>query len=262
MTISFVNSFDYNNEEKLEFPFLDSDHEVVLYWQSPKRQKIERGYKWSQGDKSITIEDSIPVEDGMQAGEWKLSHIYIINDDGYDNVEMLEIYDGTEEEQVMYGYYTSYYTDLSFGDFTVVGVNKTADNKAPTIKLNSLKLSKRYVKKNKKTQKVTFNVKVKDASTIEEVKCSWYIYNYENYFKRGCYTGDEHMMKYDAKTKSYKYTLKINTKDVRKKELCGIYVKDIYGNEKYYEADYDGYLPDREKRKLYNAFKRVVVFAK
>ena len=244
-TISFVDTFDYDSEEFTEGPFKSDRYDVVVYWKSPAKQQIVREYQWLGKDDSITIEDTIPIKKGMQAGEWKIEHIYISN--YYGEEDALSIHHGTQEEQEKKGSFGYHFADSSFSSFRVTGVNKKADNKAPTFVKKSLKVSKTKIKKNKKS---TFSVQVKDASGIESVTCIWGLKGkygeYDSYKK----------MKYNKKTKKYECKIKL-TKDYKRARLLCITTKDIYGNEAYYSLENPTY-----KRKYKKAFSNVTVYRK
>lgn len=241
-TISFVDSFDYASEEFEDGSFQSDAYNVKVYWESPKKQEIVRSYKWPGKQTSITIADTIPVKKGMQAGEWKIAHIYITN--GTSENDALSIHHGSEEEQVKNGSFGYHFADMSFSSFNVTGVSKKADNKAPTIVKKSLKVSKTKVKKNKKS---TFSVQVKDASGIESVTCIWDLKGSGECLKK---------MKYNKKTKKYECKIKM-TKTVSKAKLLCITVKDIYGNTAYYSLSNPTY-----KKKYKKAYSKVTIYRK
>lgn len=247
-TISFVDSFDYNSEEFSEGPFKErSAYFVTVWWQSSGKQKFERTYKWSKNKESLVIDDKISVQKGMQAGEWKISAIYIANGIGEDGGDSLVIFDGTEADQMEKGSFCVHYTDLSDLSFQVTGVKKKADNKAPTIDKKSIKVSKTTVKKNKKA---TFSVKVKDASGIEDVEFSWLVKTKNGEVTRDC------KLKYNKKKKCYQCKFEMKKND-KKAELYCITTKDIYGNEYYYTLDNTSL-----KKKYGKAFSKVTIYRK
>ena len=230
--------------------------EVTLCWKSPKKQTIYHTYTWKAVDgwntKKLKIEGTIPVKKGMQTGEWHLANIFFdagIDGEGFyvfDNRYSINDKNPRRPHPLM---------DLSMADFKVSGTGK-ADNKAPTIDLKSLKLSKRYVKKNQKT---TFSLKVKDQSKIAKVECYWGLYADDNKGKDYDWN-DTYKMKYNKKTKKYQYTTELVYK---KMQLVAIKVTDIYGNEKLYDGDvFLDYTPKKKDRKYYNAFKKIIVIAK
>lgn len=244
-TISFVDSFDYASEEFSDGPFQSDAYKVDVYWKSPDKQEIQRTYKWSGSKTSITIEDTIPIKKGMQAGEWKIAHIYITNDTSEEDA--LSIHHGTEEDQKNNGSFCYRFADLSFSSFNVTGVKKKADNKAPTIVKKSLSVSKTKVKKNKKS---TFSVKIKDASGIESVTCIWDMVgkdDYYDYYKK---------MKYNKKTKKYECKIKL-TEYAQKARLRCITTKDIYGNIEYYSLSNPTF-----KKKYKKAYSKVTIYRK
>ena len=65
-TLSFVDDFDYYNEDLNGGAFMDnsvskdSNYYVVVHWQSPKKQKIVRVYKWPETKKTITLGELVP----------------------------------------------------------------------------------------------------------------------------------------------------------------------------------------------------------
>ena len=255
-TLSFVDDFDYYNEDLNGGAFMDdsvskdSNYYVVVHWQSPKKQKIVRVYKWPETKKTIMIKDTIPVKKGMQAGEWGISDIYIENYyslEGDDEGTSLVILDGTEDEQAKKGDIDTYYTDLSAFDFTVTGVKKKADNVAPTISKKSIKVSKKKVKANKT---FTFYVKVKDASGVESVSCTWDVNT-----KYGKFSQD-YKMKYNKKKKCYQCKIELHDTDYKAKLRC-IATKDIYGNKEYYDLS-----SSKMKKKYKKAFSNVTVYRK
>ncbi len=229
---------------------------VTLCWKSSKKQIIYHTYTWKQVDgwntKNIKIKGKIPVEKGMQTGEWHLASIFF--DAGVDGAGF-SVVDNRHSTNEKHSYCPDPLMDLSVADFKVSGTGK-ADNKAPTIDLKSLKLSKRYVKKNQKT---TFSVKVKDQSKIAKVECTWGLYADGNRGKEYDWI-NTHKMKYNKKTKKYQCTMKLAYK---KAQLTAITVTDIYGNEKIYSVDNSSnYTPKKKDRKYYNAYKKMLVIAK
>ncbi len=223
---------------------------VTLCWKSSKKQIIYHTYTWKQADgwntKNIKIKGKIPVKKGMQTGEWHLASVFF--DAGVDGAGFFVV-DNKHSTNEKHAYSPDPLMDLSMADFTVSGTGK-ADHKAPTIDLKSLKLSKRYVKKNQKT---TFSVKVKDQSKIAKVECTWGLYADGNNGKEYDWT-NTYKMKYNKKTKKYQCTMKLAYKKV---QLTDIKVTDIYGNEKLYSADSSlSYTPKKKDRKYYNAYKK------
>lgn len=247
-TLSFVDTFDYSSEEFSDGPFRYDMYEVRLYWKSSKRQRIAKVYKWPGDRNSITIEDTIPIKDGIQAGEWILSNLYVCRynstEDDEDALAICHTENGNK------GGHSWIETDLSSLSFNVTGVKKKADEKAPTIVKNSMSLSKTKIKKKKKS---TFSVKIKDANEIKEVACIW-----EEQTKRSPdETYDEYLtMKYNPKTKKYqcKYVMR---SEVIKAQLRCIIAEDIYGNIKYYR------LSDKNFKKKYGKnFSQMVIYRK
>ncbi len=229
---------------------------VTLCWKSSKKQTIYHTYTWKAVDgwntKNLNVEGTIPVKGGMQAGEWHLENIYF--DAGVDGAGFFVV-DNRYSTNEKHAYRPDPLMDLSMADFKVSGTGK-ADNKAPTIDLKSLKLSKKYVKKNKKT---TFSVKVKDQSKIAKVECTWGLFADENKGKDYDWN-DTYRMKYNNKTKKYQYTMKVAYK---KAQLTAITVTDVYGNEKIYSVDNSSnYTPKKKDRKYYNSYKKMLVIAK
>ena len=243
-TISFVDTFDYESEEFAQGSFKSDAYKVDMYWKSSDKQEIQRTYKWLGSEVSVTIEDTIPIRKGTQAGEWKIEHIYISN---YSEDDALSIHHGTQEDQKNKGSFGYHFADLSFSSFNVTGVKKKADNKAPTIVKKSLTVSKTKVKKNKKS---TFFVQVKDESGIESVTCIWDLVgkdDYYDYYKK---------MKYNKKTKKYECTIKLTRYDKKARLRC-ITTKDIYGNTEYYSLSNPTF-----KKKYKKAFSKVTVYRK
>ena len=206
---------------------------VCITWEAPKNQIIERSYKWNrEKKKSLTISDKIKVMDGMQSGKWKLARIQIVDglgdDEGGGVININDFNDLSD--------YADCYADLSFAGFNVKKKKGTrVDKKAPTIDLNSLKVSKAYVKTN---EKVTFSVKVKDSSKIEYVEAGWRSYLGKDGKEAG-YLND-YKMKYNKKKKCCQCTVSLADDEIQKLLLEGIYVKDIYGNATVYSVDVNG----------------------
>lgn len=247
-TLSFVDTFDYDSEEFSDGPFRYDMYEVTIYWKSSKRQKIVRSYKWPGNQKSITIEDTISIKDGIQSGEWTISDVRVSNyNASEDDEDVLCICHTEKEDEIGQSGHNWLYTDLSPLSFNVTGVKKKADEKAPTIVKNSMSLSKTKIKKKKKS---TFSVKIKDASEIKEVTCIW-----DEKTKYG--TDDTYLtMKYNSKTKKYqcKYVMK---PEVKKAQLSCITTEDIYGNIKYYM------ISDKKVKKKYGKnFSKMVIYRK
>ena len=155
------------------FPEYYGVNSVTLYWVSTGKQSIVHTYKWENNKgwntESLKVSGKISVQKGMQTGEWHLAKMFF--EVGADE-EGFIITDDRHSVNDKYPESPNPLMDLSMADFTVSGTGKV-DHKAPTIDLKSLKVSKRYIKKN---QKSTFSVKVKDQSTIKEVKGTWSFY--------------------------------------------------------------------------------------
>ena len=226
---------------------------VYLYWKSTKKQYIVQAYNWKKSDKAkgqLKISGKIPVKKGMKTGTWKLAAIYF----EYEGEEFY-VKDSRETK-----YESSATLDLSAMDFKVSGTGK-ADNKAPVLDLQSLKLSRTSVGKN---QKSTFSLKVKDSSKIEEVVCIWDVYDKTNKGSVGDYYNISRM-KYNKKTKRYQSSLKLDTSCESKAQLVGIEVRDTYGNAKsYYAYKYNTKTGAYTKKvsKYYNAYKKMTISKK
>lgn len=230
---------------------------IVIRWKSPLkpgtenrawnkgiRQEVVHTFDWeetSAEQKKIKVSGIIPVMKGMQSGTWVMDTMELEFADESLTLVNKDTHIDNEE--------TWDFMDFSMADFTVTETGR-ADYKAPTIDLKSLKLSKRYVKRN---QKSTFQVKVKDATKIQKVECGWQLFDKKN---RNSWDMD-YEMTYNKKKKSYQCSVKLNTKYYNKAMLYCIYVEDIYGNERYYSIDYE-YTP-KIKQKYYNAYKRMMI---
>lgn len=229
---------------------------IVIRWKSPLkqgtenrawdkgiRQEIVHTFDWeetSEKQKKIKVSEIIPVMKGMQSGTWVMDTMELkLADESLTLVNKDTHIDNEEIWNSM---------DFSMADFTVTGTGR-ADYKAPRIDLKSLKLSKKYVKRN---QKSTFQVKVKDATKIKKVECEWKLYD-----KKNDVWNRDYKMTYSKKKKSYQCSIKLDTKYYKKARLSCIYVQDIYGNEGYYSVDY-GYIPEYEL-KYYNAYKKMII---
>lgn len=224
---------------------------IQLCWMSSKKQTVIHTYEWSTdatlaNTKQLMIRGLIPIRKGMQQGEWTLKRIrFVVSVDDGEEFYIDDMRSG--EAPIL--------LDLSMADFNVSGTGK-ADHKPPTIDLKSLKVSKRYLKKN---QKATFSVKVKDQSEIKKVECDWNLYEYEDNGKRFCRTKNVEM-KYNKKTKKYQHSIGLTCK---KAQLSAITVTDIYGNKKTYHGDRSlQYAPNKKDRKYYNAYKKMIIIAK
>lgn len=183
--------------------------EVHLYWYSSGKQYIEQVVSWKPetGKNAMTIEGKIPVIKGMQPGAWHLhsielsdvklgpwskryydlySHLNLDSEGEYDGaeVDILDSRDKKTASQKDLNNPNIDFQDFSALDFEVKGTK--ADNKAPTIDLKSLKLSKK--KAGKKSR--TFSIKVKDDSKITDVIAGfdgiWY-YRMKYNKKKKCY---------------------------------------------------------------------------
>ena len=246
-----INDLGISEHDK-DQDFDDGICYVTVTWKSSKKQQFTRRYDWKdEKAKSMTISDKIKIMDGMQSGKWKISEIVLYSGEAEDDAEgHIHLY-GTQTDQnasKLKNYsemYVKSSADLSFADFKVKKKKGSkVDKKAPTIDISSLKISKSKVKVNKK---VTFSVKVKDASKVEYVKSSWQSYGDGTYYNIGSIVDVE--MKYNKKKKCYEGKLSIGDYD-SKLELIGISTRDIYGNSTYYGEKYQ------------NAFSKIVMYKK
>lgn len=221
-------------------------YSVRIKWKSSKKQYVIHEYKWeSNENKQIKVSGTIPIMKGMQSGIWVIDKIDLeVSGDGEIPIVNEKNY------KQKYGHVSM---NFSMADFTVIKTGK-ADNKAPTIDLKSLKLSKKYVKRN---QKSTFQVKVKDATKIKKVECTWWLYEKSNRAWADSDWSKTYKMTYNKKKKVYQCSLKMDTKYYKKMILHCVTVQDIYGNEKYYSVNYR-YIP-KNKKKYYNAYKKMVI---
>ncbi len=209
-------------------------HEVILVWQSPKKQSIECSYtgKYNKKTKTFQISDKIKIQKGMQEGTWKLKSIILsayhdVGEDDYYSASA-KIYnskikndcDNSDSNIMM---------DLSFADFRVRGTGKKLDREGPTVSPKGFNLSKKSISTKQKSK---FTLKVRDKSKIKSVECVWAVY--ENGYKDPDYIRSK--MKYNKKRKIYEYNVKLQKKD-KKAKLIGIYLKDIYDNYRDYRID-------------------------
>lgn len=220
----------YSDTPSSQYELCDSQFEsafanVTVAWQSPGYQSVVREYKWDSKKKCFKISGSIPVQKGMQPGKWTIKYINFA-DTKEGGASTFSI-DNIEEWEDGSGEFKDLYMDLSFGDITVSGTS--ADNKAPVISLKSLKIQKKFVKYNEKD---IFSVKVSDKSKIKCVKSMW-----RSVDKKGNEISDcTYNMKYNKKKKNYQCSIKLK-KGESYFRLYAIYVEDIYGNKKRYEAN-------------------------
>lgn len=231
-----------------EPPYYGDGDTVHLFWKSSKKQYVVQSFDWKKSDRDkrrLKISGKIPVQKGMQPGKWRLAVIGIQYDD-----EIFFVKNSSEPIGDSPWLPT---LDLSMADFKV---SKTkADNKAPTIDLKSLKLSKYYVGKKDKS---TFSVKIKDSSKVIAVRAMWDVYDKTNKGSSGDYY-NYYKMTYNKKTKRWQCSIKLDTKYERKAQLKGIRVWDIYGNEKdYFIGNEYGAIP-KKKKQYYNAYKKMVI---
>lgn len=237
----------YNNEP---LHYLDTDC-VYLYWKSKGNQCVIQSFAWTEKSKKkgeLRISGDIPVKEGMKQGTWYLAEIYFQYDDELTYVrDNRERIDEDDNEKLM---------DFSALDFQVTKTGKL-DKKAPTIDLNSLKLSKAYVKKNQKSR---FSIKVKDNSKVDEVVCVWDFYDKTNKSNEGDYY-HFYRMKYSKKTKRYQCSVKLDARYESKAKLVAIEVRDIYGNQKSYHCLKSENSRKRNK-KYVNAYQKMILRAK
>lgn len=218
---------------------------VVVGWQGPGHQVIERTYEWKRsiwmGRKQInlsndafTVSDKIKVRDGMEPGEWKLVKLYVasgiednanFNEDPIDTITLIPPADSKAEADCP--------ADVSAFDSFRVKKKKgvKTDRKPPAPALSSLRVSNTYLSHD---GKVTFSLKVTDQTKIDSVGCSW-----------GCYVAGEdgsltetrymhYDMKYSKKKKCYQCSISLPYDMVKQLHLKALSVKDVYGNEGYY----------------------------
>lgn len=208
----------------------EESREVVLVWQSSKKQEIEKIYsgKYNKKTKQFKISDKIKIPKGMQTGKWKLSTIAIYSGGVYDEEqEAVGIYNANMKwSKESYLDKTNEYVDLSFADFEVRGTGKKLDKDGPSILIKSLKLSKKTLKKGIYSK---FSLKASDKSgMIKRVRCTWASYNAKGK------EDEEHEfyeMKYNKKKKAYECIViaYLSTTKLREIEL-----EDCYGNRRVY----------------------------
>jgi len=231
-------SFEYTKKSK-------GVKTIHVCWASSVGQGVVVSHKWTGTNTKnprIKIEGELPIKKGMSPGQWKLKYIQLVIDEDSN----LEIVDVDEDD---YSFVLKY--DFIGTDFLVKGTK--ADVQAPTIKLNSLKLSKRRIKKNQKSK---FSVKVKDDSDIQEVTCEFGLFKWGNDTKQydKMFYGT---MKYNKKKKRYEYNVKYNTKKYKKAQLIRVVAEDEFGNRKGNYGDYTS-----SDRKYYDAYKRIMIYSK
>ena len=213
--------------------------EVVLVWQSSKKQKIKKIYsgKYNKKTKQFKISDKIKIPKGMQTGGWKLSTIVIYSGGVYDEEpEAVCIYNSNMKwSKESYLDKANEYVDLSFADFEVRGTGKKIDKDGPSILTKSLKLSKKTLKKGMQSN---FSVKVSDKSgMIKRVRCTWVSYDAKGK-KDEDY--EKYEMKYNKKKKAYECDIQMSL-SVQKAKLREIELEDCYGNRRlYYWNDSEG----------------------
>lgn len=216
------------------------NREILLVWQSSKKQSIKKIYsgKYNKKTKQFKISDKIKIPKGMQQGKWKLSKIRICSGGVYseDDSEFVEIYNSNIKwAKESHLDETNEFVDLSFGDFEVRGTGKKLDKKGPSISAKSLKLSKKLLKKGTKSR---FSVKINDESgMMSRVLCQWVSYGSEVYGESGHET--LYKMKYNKKKKVFECDINM-FQDEKKARLRNIILEDCYGNERYYYWGNDG----------------------
>lgn len=160
-----------------------------------------------------TYNGKLLIQDGMQAGKWKIAQISFFLDKD-DIGDYRPGYSGdkySEDERLVS-------IDFSFSEFTVQGT--TVDRKAPTVKKKSMGLTGRSIKKKKK---VRFYVKVSDKSPVRYVICAWK----NTKTKKTVY----YNMKYNKRKQRYECT--ISDKGLEKRgdyRLALVQACDRYGN--------------------------------
>lgn len=237
--LTFLDTFEQDGRK----PFYFNKYEIEVCWRSSKKQYLTKKYLCERQENFVILEDTIPIKNGMQSGEWQLESLFIFGlgksecDRGIAVIQQKnEQYKPDEGD-----------ADLSPISFTVTGVKKKADEKAPTFVEKSLKVSKNKLRPNKKA---TFSVKIKDASKITEVACVWY-----ESAEEGIYSNYK-KLKYNSKTKMYECKYKIRS-HVQKAQLNSIITKDVYGNYEEYTLDKKKY-----KKKYGKAFSKMTIYLK
>ncbi len=214
--------------------------EILVVWQSSKKQSIQKIYsgKYNKKTKQFKISDKIKIPKGMQAGKWRLSRIVIYSGGIYseDDSESVGIYNSNMKwTQESYLDKTNEFVDLSFGDFEVRGTGKKLDKKGPSISAKTLKLSKKLLKTGTKSR---FSVKISDESNmLYRVLCQWVSYGSEIYGEGGDETLYE--MKYNKKKKMFECNVQMFQNE-KKARLRNIILEDCYGNKRYYYWSNEG----------------------
>lgn len=193
---------------------------IILIWKSSKKQMIIRNYKWD-GKDTLKITDKIKIEKGMQPGKWKLQTIALNFNDSYG----FKVYADDYSENKPVAYKMNY----SMANFSVSGTK--ADNKAPVMSWNSMKLSKSKVTSK---QSSNFSIKVTDSSRIDKVESVWRVY--KKNAKKNDYGSLYIPMKYSKKKKCYECNVKLGKK-YKKAVLDAVIASDIHGNECFRGAD-------------------------
>lgn len=93
-----IKDLDTNRDSSFSYGGI---YVVRVTWQSEKRQKIQRYFKWSQSISEIgealdhgtvgterVIKDKLKISKGMQSGKWSVSEIALTSDwDGFDTID-------------------------------------------------------------------------------------------------------------------------------------------------------------------------------
>ena len=232
-----IKDLDTNRDSSFSYGGI---YVVRVTWQSEKRQKIQRYFKWSQSISEIgealdhgtvgterVIKDKIKISKGMQSGKWSVSEIALTSDwDGFDTIDTdaaFYIFPDLGEA----GKYRMY-TDLSALAVSVSGSRK--DSTPPTLNKNSLYLK---YKKQVGGRKNMFRVKIKDDSPIRYVTCEWHYFVKEGK-KTNRYRSEEKRMTYNKKKKAWEYPVQAYESKGAVTRLYTITVCDIFGNKVTY----------------------------
>ncbi len=237
--LTFLDTFEQDGRK----PFHFNKYKIEVCWRSSKKQYLTKKYLCERQENYVILEDTIPIKNGMQSGKWQLASLSIMGlGKGESATSHRNIVHKNEQDRSWEGY-----ADLSPISFTVTGVKKKADEKAPTFVEKSLKISKTKLRPNKKA---TFSVKIKDASKITKVTCLW------DEITDGDIFGKYIELKYNPKTKRYEGKYKMKSY-VEKAQLCYIETRDIYGNCERYT------LEEKKYRKKYGkAFSKMTIYRK
>ncbi len=205
------NSLEYKFEIQnigIKCVLFGSAKTLRMVWVSENGQSIEEDIPYHG---TGSYQGTISITDGMTPGTWKLSELKFLSETYHGKLPF-------RAEELVLTEAEGEHVNYQFATFTVQGT--TADKKAPTVKVKTIGVTKKVLKKNGKAK---FYLKANDTSSLRYVVCTWR----DTKTKQDVYGN----MKYSKKRARYEYQISgTDFEKGTKLKLKKIEACDKYGN--------------------------------